>query len=54
MDTLPVCWAIVYTGQKSDSDFAVKQKKFLEYANLEYQNWFEDLEISSIDSQLKL
>jgi len=54
METLPVCWAIVYTWQKSNSSFAAWQKKFLEYANLEYQNWFEDLEISNIDSQLKL
>ena len=54
METLPVCWAIVYTWQKSSSSFAVWQKKFLEYANMEYQNWFEDLEISNIDSQLKL
>ena len=54
METLPVCWAIVHTWQISDSDFAVKQKKFLEYTNMEYQNWFEDLEISDINSQLKL
>lgn len=54
METLPVCWAIVHTWQISDSDFAVKQKKFLEYTNMEYQNWFDDLEISEIDSQLKL
>ena len=54
METLPVCWAIVHTWQISDSDFAVKQKKFLEYTNMEYQNWFDDLEISKIDSQLKL
>ena len=54
METLPVCWAIVYTWQKSNSSFAAWQKKFLEYANLEYQNWFEDLEISNIDSQLKI
>ena len=54
METLPICWAIVHTWQISDSDFAVKQKKFLEYTNMEYQNWFEDLEISDIDSQLKL
>lgn len=54
METLPVCWAIVYTWQKSSSSFAVSQKKFLEYANMQYQNWFEDLEISNIDSQLKL
>ncbi len=54
METLPVCWAIVYTWQKSSSSFAVKQKKFLEYANMGYQNWFNGLEISKIDSQLKL
>lgn len=54
METLPVCWAIVHTWQISDSDFAVKQKKFLEYTNMEYQNWFNDLEISKINSQLKL
>lgn len=54
MDTLPICWAIVYTWQKSDSLFAVRQKKFLEYSNLKYQNWFEKSDISSIDSQLKL
>ena len=54
METLPICWAIVYTWQKSSSSFAVSQKKFLEYANMQYQNWFEDLEISNIDSQLKL
>lgn len=54
METLPVCRAIVYTWQKSSSSFAVKQKKFLEYASMEYQNWFESLEISNIDSQLKL
>jgi hypothetical protein len=23
MKTLPFCWALVYTGQKSDSSFAV-------------------------------
>lgn len=51
--TLPFCWALVYTGQKSDSSFAVWQKKFLEYSNLEYQKWFNSLEISEIDSQLK-
>ena len=54
METLPICWAIVYTWQKSDSLFAVRQKKFLEYFNLKYQNRFQQLEISSIDSQLKL
>ena len=54
METLPICWAIVYTWQKSDSSFAVRQKKFLEYFNLKYQNWFEQLDISSINSQLKL
>lgn len=54
METLPVCWAIVYTWQKSNSSFAVKQKKFLEYANMGYQNWFNGLEISKVDSQLKL
>lgn len=54
MDTLPVCWAIIYTGQKSDSSFAVRQKRFLEYFNLKYQNWFEQCDISSVDSQLKL
>ena len=54
METLPVCWAIVYTWQKSDSSFAVRQKKFLEYFNLKYQNRFQQSEISSIDSQLKL
>ena len=54
METLPICWAIVYTGQKSDSSFAVRQKKLLEYFNLKYQNRFDQLEISSIDSQLKL
>ena len=54
METMPICWAIVYTWQKSSSSFAVKQKKFLEYANMGYQNWFNDLEISNIDSQLKL
>ena len=53
MKTLPFCWALVYTGQKSDSSFAVWQKKFLEYSNLEYQKWFNSLEISEIDSQLK-
>ena len=51
--TLPFCWAIIYTGQKSDSSFAVGQKKFLEYSNLEYQKWFNSLELSEIDSQLK-
>ena len=51
--TLPFCWALVYTGQKSDSTFAVWQKKFLEYSNVEYQKWFNSLEISEIDSQLK-
>lgn len=54
METLPVCWAIVYTWQISDSILAVRQKKFLEFASMEYQNWFEGLEISNIDSQLKL
>lgn len=54
METLPICWAIVYTWQKSDSLFAVRQKKFLEYFNLKYQNRFEQSEISSINSQLKL
>lgn len=51
--TLPFCWALVYTGQKSDSAFAVWQKKFLEYSNLEYQKWFKSLELSKVDSQLK-
>ena len=54
MKTLPICWAIVYTWQKSDSLFAVRQKKFLEYFNLRYQKWFEQLDISSVNSQLKL
>ena len=54
METLPICWAIVYTWQKSDSSFAVRQKKFLEYFNLKYQNWFEQLEIWEINSQLRL
>ena len=54
METLPVCWAIVYTWQKADSLFAARQKKFLEYFNLKYQNLFEQLDISKIDSQLKL
>ncbi len=54
IETLPICWAIVYTWQKSDSAFAIRQNKFLEYANMQYQNWFENLEISNIDSQLKL
>ena len=54
METLPICWAIVYTWQKSDSSFAVRQKKFLEYYNLKYQNRFEQLEIWNINSQLKL
>ncbi len=54
METLPVCWAIVYTWQVSDSALAVKQKKFLEYANMGYQDWFENLGISNINSQLKL
>ncbi len=54
METLPVCWAIVYTWQKSSSSFAIKQKKFLEYANMWYQNRFQNLEISKINSQLKL
>ena len=54
MENLPICWAIIYTWQKSDSLFAVRQKKFLEYFNLKYQNRFEQSEISSIDSQLKL
>ena len=54
METLPICWAIVYTWQKSDSSFAVRQKKFLEYFNLKYQNWLEQTDISAINSQLKL
>jgi len=54
METLPVCWAIVYTWQKSDSSFAVRQKKFLEYFNLKYQNRLEQTDISKINSQLKL
>lgn len=54
METLPICWAIVYTWQKSDSSFAVRQKNFLEYFNLKYQNWFEKSDLSTIDSQLKL
>ncbi len=54
MDTLPICWAIVYTWQRADSSFAVRQKRFLEYFNLKYQNRFEQLEISNINSQLKL
>jgi len=54
METLPVCWAIIYTWQKSDSSFAVRQKKFLEYFNLKYQNWLEQTDISTINSQLKL
>ena len=53
MKTIPFCRALVYTGQKSDSSFAVWQKKFLEYSNLEYQKWFNALEVSEIDSKLK-
>ena len=53
MKTIPFCWALVYTGQKSDSSFAVWQKKFLEYSNMEYQKWFNALEVSEIDSKLK-
>ena len=53
MKTIPFCRALVYTGQKSDSSFAVWQKKFLEYSNMEYQKWFNALEVSEIDSKLK-
>ena len=53
MPTLPFCWAIVYTWQKSDTSFAVGQKEFVENNNLECQKWFNKLELWKVDSKLK-
>lgn len=53
IETLPICWAMIYTWQKSDSTFAAWDRKFLKYSNLEYQKWFDKLEIWNMDTSLK-